>query len=194
VGGEYGWGEWQKYGAQGLPGGEALMREIERVAREGGIASPAATGRGLAARLRYLASPAGREVLHRHGVSDRLLRAWAAGRRASAPKRDAVDAAYQERRRANLLRSGALTRLLDNDGRGRRIEVYPVDQTYVPEARRRPNLSDRSIQARYVWDDAVRAWAGGDRDTMDEIWDDLISDLDSDYGAYAYVAALGIGA
>lgn len=29
---------------------------------------------------------------------------------------------------------------------------------------------------------------------MDEIWDDVITDLDSDYAAYAYVSSVGIGA
>ncbi len=27
---------------------------------------------------------------------------------------------------------------------------------------------------------------------MDEIWDDVVTDLDSDYGAYAYVSSVGI--
>jgi hypothetical protein len=194
MGGEYPWGEFSKYGAQGVKGGAALAREIDRIAREGGIASPVTTTRGLNARLNYLASPAGQKTLRQHGVSPRLLRSWKTGTRPSAAKLDAVDAAYQERRRANLVRSGALKRLLDNNGHGRRIEIYPVDQSAVPEARRRPNLSDRSIQARYVWDDAVTAWATGDTQAMDEIWDDLISELDSDYGAYAYVDGLGVGA
>ncbi|MFE5709620.1 hypothetical protein ACFQ7J_02140 [Streptomyces sp. NPDC056501] len=29
---------------------------------------------------------------------------------------------------------------------------------------------------------------------LDEIWDDVISDLDSDCNAYAYVSSIGIGA
>ncbi|MDX2561285.1 hypothetical protein PV371_16690 [Streptomyces sp. TX20-6-3] len=29
---------------------------------------------------------------------------------------------------------------------------------------------------------------------VDEIWDDVISDLDPDYHAYAYVSSVGIGA
>ncbi|MGW4969617.1 hypothetical protein ACWEP3_06335, partial [Streptomyces albidoflavus] len=85
------------------------------------------TTRGLRARLRYLDSPAGRRALADHGVSSRLLRAWAAGRTPSRAKLAAVDAAYWVRRRENLVRSGALKRLLDNEGRGRRIEIYPVD-------------------------------------------------------------------
>ncbi|MFB7239330.1 hypothetical protein ACFCXK_31680 [Streptomyces sp. NPDC056269] len=38
-----------------------------------------------------------------------------------------------------------------------------------------------------------RRWPS-DADTIDEIWDDVITDLDSDYAAYAYVASVGISA
>ncbi|MDI3347541.1 hypothetical protein ACFW0U_21075 [Streptomyces albidoflavus] len=187
------WGEFGKHHAQGQKGAQALGQEIERIARQGGITSPVTTPRGLRARLRYLDSPAGRLALAEHGVSSRLLRAWAAGRTPSRAKLAAVDAAYWGRRRENLVRSGALKRLLDNEGRGRRIEIYPVDQSAVPEKRKRV-ISQRTVTARYIWDDAVGAWASGDLNTLDEIWDDVISDLDSDYAAYAYVESIGISA
>ncbi|MFF8698365.1 hypothetical protein ACF067_04880 [Streptomyces albidoflavus] len=187
------WGEFGKHHAQGQKGAQALGQEIERIARQGGITSPVTTTRGLRARLRYLDSPAGHRALAEHGVSSRLLRAWAAGRTPSRAKLAAVDAAYWGRRRENLVRSGALKRLLDNEGRGRRIEIYPVDQSAVPEKRKRV-ISQRTVTARYIWDDAVGAWASGDLNTLDEIWDDVISDLDSDYAAYAYVESIGISA
>ncbi|WP_239934004.1 hypothetical protein [Streptomyces sp. CBG31] len=187
------WGEFGKHHAQGQKGAQALGQEIERIARQGGITSPVTTTRGLRARLRYLDSPAGRRALADHGVSHRLLRAWAAGRTPSRAKLAAVDAAYWGRRRENLVRSGALKRLLDNEGRGRRIEIYPVDQSAVPEKRKRV-ISQRTVTARYIWDDAVGAWASGDLNALDEIWDDVISDLDSDYAAYAYVESIGISA
>ncbi|WP_328322959.1 MULTISPECIES: hypothetical protein [unclassified Streptomyces] len=188
------WGEWQKHGAQGMSGAQALAAELDRIAREGGIASPVTTNRGLSARLRYLNTGPGREVLREHGISARLLRSWKRGAHPSRPKLDALDRAYQERRRDNIIRSGALKRLLDNQGRGRRIEIYPVDQTAVNEKYRRPTITERSVQARYVWDDMVDAWGKGDMNTLDEIWDDIITDLDSDYAAYAYVGSIGIGA
>ncbi|WP_186782604.1 hypothetical protein [Streptomyces sp. CBG9] len=187
------WGEFGKHHAQGQKGAQALGQEIERIARQGGITSPVTTTRGLRARLRYLDSPAGRRALAEIGVSSRLLRAWAAGRTPSRAKLAAVDAAYWGRRRENLVRSGALKRLLDNEGRGRRIEIYPVDQSAVPEKRKRV-ISQRTVTARYIWDDAVGAWASGDLNTLDEIWDDVISDLDSEYAAYAYVGSIGISA
>ncbi|BDH55058.1 hypothetical protein MTP02_60690 [Streptomyces albus] len=187
------WGEFGKHHAQGQKGAQALGQEIERIARQGGITSPVTTTRGLRARLRYLDSPAYHRALAEHGVSSRLLRAWAAGRTPSRAKLAAVDAAYWGRRRENLVRSGALKRLLDNEGRGRRIEIYPVDQSAVPEKRKRV-ISQRTVTARYIWDDAVGAWASGDLNTLDEIWDDVISDLDSEYAAYAYVGSIGISA
>lgn len=187
------WGEWQRYGAQGMSGAQALHKEINRIARAGGITSPVTTPRGLKARLRYLASPAGQTELTSQGISRRLLRSWERGVTPSPAKLAAVDRAYWNRRRENLIRSGALKRILNNDGHGRRIEIYPVDQSAVPEQHRRL-LSDRSIQARYIWDDAIKAWGRGDMETLDGIWDDIISDLDSNFAAYAYVSAIGIGA
>ncbi|WP_426405226.1 hypothetical protein ACN9M0_39140 [Streptomyces sp. R-07] len=93
-----------------------------------------------------------------------------------------------------MVRSGWLKRHLDNDGSGRRMEVYPVDRSQVPAERSRPGLQQRSITVRYVWGDLVGAWAAQDQDTGDEIWDDVISDLDSDCNAYAHASSIGIGA
>ncbi|MFH8617246.1 hypothetical protein ACH4E8_19480 [Streptomyces sp. NPDC017979] len=187
------WGQWQKHNARGMSGAEGLRRELDRIVRAGGIASPVTTTRGLSARLRYLDSPAGKAELKRQGVTPRLLRAWGRGGTPSAAKLAAVDTAYWNRRRENVIKSGALLRILNNEGRGRRIEIYPVDQTHVAQEYRR-DLSDRSIQGRYIWDDLVKAWVEGDAETMEDIWDDVIAELDSDYGAYAYVGAVTIGA
>ncbi|MEY2233113.1 MULTISPECIES: hypothetical protein [Streptomyces] len=71
--------------------------------------------------------------------------------------------------------------------------IYPVDQSHVDAKYSRP-LSDRSITVRYIWPDLVSAWAARDEAMVDEIWDDVITDLDSDYAAYAYVSSVGIGA
>ncbi|MEE1813891.1 hypothetical protein PUR59_02460 [Streptomyces sp. SP18ES09] len=174
------WGEFGKFNARGMKGGEALILELNRIVYSSGIASPVTSKRGLKARLRYLDSPAGRQALKGQGVTARTLRSWTEGK--STPMR------------ANLIRSGWLKRHLDNGGRGRRMEVYPVDQSHVPAERARATLQQRSINVRYIWGDLVDAWASQAADTVDEIWDDVISDLDSDYGAYAYVASVGIGA
>ncbi|MGW7460005.1 hypothetical protein [Streptomyces sp. NPDC054797] len=188
------WGDWGKYDARGVKGGEALILELNRIVYSSGITSPVTSRRGLAARLRYLDSPAGRQALAEQGVTPRTLRSWTRGKATPSPaNRERVDRAYWERRRENLIRSGWLARHLDNNGRGRRMEIYPVDQSHVDDKFRRP-LSDRSITVRYIWGDLVKAWADRDESLIDEIWDDVISDLDSEYAAYAYVSSIGIGA
>ncbi|MFD9163036.1 hypothetical protein ACFVZ8_13755 [Streptomyces sp. NPDC059558] len=188
------WGDWGKHDARGMKGGEALILELNRIVHSSGIASPVTSRRGLAARLRYLDSPAGREALAEQGISIRSLRSWTRGKATPSPaSRERIDAAYWWRRRENLIRSGWLVRHLDNNGRGSRMEIYPVDQSHVDTKYARP-LSDRSITVRYIWPDLVQAWADRDEAMVDEIWDDVITDLDSDYAAYAYVSAVGIGA
>ncbi|MEU6170026.1 hypothetical protein [Streptomyces tanashiensis] len=189
------WGEFGKFNSRGMKGGEALILELNRIVYSSGIASPITTKRGLNARLRYLDSPAGRAALKDQGVTARTIRSWMHGKSTPTPaNRERIDSAYWHRRRENLIRSGWLKRHLDNNGRGRRMEIYPVDQTHVPTERARPTLQQRSITVRYIWGDLVDAWAAHDAHTVDEIWDDVITDLDSDYNAYAHVSSVGIGA
>lgn len=189
------WGEWQKYGARGMKGGEALIMELNRIVYQSGISSPLTSRRGRNARLRYLNSAKGREALREQGVTDRAMKSWFKGKASpSAENLQKLDNAYWTRRRENLIRSGWLKRHLENNGAGRRMEIYPIDQSAVVEGRSRPNVSERSITVRYVWGDLVDAWADQDDGMMDEIWEDIISDLDSDWTAYAYVSSVGIGA
>ncbi|WP_326794074.1 hypothetical protein OG946_35985 [Streptomyces sp. NBC_01808] len=198
------WGEFGRYNARGIKGGEALAREIERVAQEladhGGIATPPDRPRGRNARLRYLDSPAGRDALARHGISRRLIKSWeTSGRQPSARKLQALDDAYREVRRTNVRKYGRknIVERLNNGGHGTRMEIYTVDQSQVPESRRRDleNLAqDRSLQVRYVWEDAVTGWAEGDDTLLGDVWEDIIADLDSDWAAYSYVGAVTLGA
>ncbi|MFF3675822.1 hypothetical protein ACFYYS_17790 [Streptomyces sp. NPDC002120] len=176
-----------------MKGGEALILELNRIVHSSGIVSAVTSRRGLASRLRYLDSPAGREALAGQGVTARTVRLDAWEGHTVPGERERIDAAYWWRRRENLIRSGWLVRHLDNDGRGRRMEIYPVDQSHVDAKYSRP-LSDRAITVRYIWTDLVHAWAARDAALVDEIWDDVITDLDSDYAAYAYVSSVGIGA
>ncbi|MEU5185491.1 hypothetical protein AB0H73_35680 [Streptomyces olivoreticuli] len=152
------------------------------------------TKRGLSARLRYLDSAAGRDAMREQGITDRALKSWKSGKASpSRSSREKLDNAYWTRRRENLIRSGQLKKLLDNNGAGRRMEIFPVDQSRVATGRVRPNVTERSISVRYLWNDMVDAWAAKDLQALDEVWDDIICDLDSDYAAYAYVSAISIG-
>lgn len=44
-----------------------------------------------------------------------------------------------------------------------------------------PDIIQRAITVRYVWGDLVTVWATRNQNLIDEIWGDVISDLDSDY-------------
>ncbi|MFF0477630.1 hypothetical protein [Streptomyces sp. NPDC004284] len=70
----------------------------------------------------------------------------------------------------------------------------PVTSGRGLNARLRSLDSQRTITVRYIWTDLVNAWANRDQNLVDEIWDDVISDLGSAYAAYAYVTSVGIGA
>ncbi|MFF3547617.1 hypothetical protein ACFYXD_38020 [Streptomyces platensis] len=192
---DYGWGEWQKYGARGMRGEDALSAELDRIVHEHGIKSPVTTPRGVSARLNYLKSPAGREEMQRMGISERAVKSWVAGKAfPSTANRERLDRAYWSFRRENLIRTGQLEKILNDGGRGSRIEIYPVDQSQVIPGRERPTVQQRSIQGRYLWGPLVEAWAAGDVAGMADVWFDVIQELDSDYGAYEYVSAVGIGA
>ncbi|MFF9343823.1 MULTISPECIES: hypothetical protein [unclassified Streptomyces] len=162
-----------------------------------GIASPVTSRRGLTARLRYLDGNAGRAALQDQGVTPRTVRAWMRAKNTITPtqaSREKIDAAYGHRRRDDLIRSGSLARHLDNDGRGSSMEIYPVDTTLTAPEHLRPGISRRTITVRCIWGDLVDARARKDAVTVDEIWDDVITDPGSDYNAYASVSSVGISA
>ncbi|MFJ6141250.1 hypothetical protein [Kitasatospora sp. NPDC092286] len=202
-----GWKNFGRYGADRDRGnvhgavalGRALEDALERMIIEGGIKSPPSTRRGLTARMRYLMThKGGAQALADAGITAvaATIRAWTKGTQRPRPaNRDAIDTVYWNLRAANVLNNPAVLKAhLNRDGRGTRIEIHPINQQVVDEPRRRNNLRVRSFQARYIWDDAVDALTTGDADKLEEIWDDVISELDSDYGAYQYVSHVGLGA
>ncbi|SCK59416.1 hypothetical protein [Streptomyces sp. WMMB 322] len=187
------WGWYAKHGARGIPGSAALSAELERIVRETGIKSPITTPRGLGARLHYLDSHAGRQALREAGVRPGTLRRWQQGKtKPSKNSREKIERAYREVRRHNMVRSGALTKRLQQAGRGTRVEIYPVNQTDVPAQRQR-DVPQRSIRIR-DWATITHAWAAGDDAQLDQAWGDIIADIASEYVAYAYVSGIGIGA
>ncbi|MEE1943005.1 transcriptional regulator [Streptomyces sp. TRM 70361] len=186
-------GRWMRlglYGADGIPGADALALGIEAMVT--GVASPPDSERGIAARLRYLTtSPAGYAAMDRAGLSvtARTLFAWLAEERLpSAANRRRLDAAYWDLRRHNV--AADLKRRLKAGG-GTRIEIDPVDQTRVPAPHRRDVQVRRLTVRPRVWEAAVDAWLEEDYEALDAIWDDLIHDLGSDYDAYAHVSSVG---
>ncbi|MFF4248888.1 transcriptional regulator [Streptomyces sp. NPDC001822] len=186
-------GRWMDLGmfnAHGVPGADALGTAIENMVT--GIASPVDSERGLAARLRYLTkTDAGYEAMDRAGinVSPRTLMAWLAEERTpNGANLNRLDAAYWDLRRRNVATD--LKHRLNNDGRGTRVEINPVDQSRVENKHQR-EVASRNINVRGVWDRAVDAWIDDDLGELDAIWDEIIQDLGSDYDAYSNVSSIG---
>lgn len=206
-----GWKNFGTYGAnrsaENVRGGKALGRALEealeRQILEGGIKSPVTSPRGLRARLKYLNSDAGVEAMREAGVTvkARALKNWFAGaQKPSAANLELVDTAYWNLRTRRVLDNlGAFKQHLNRQGKGTAVEIHPIDQSLVEEHAVRQNLigeqAHRSLPAvRYIWDDAVDAMEAGDEGALEEIWDDIITELDSDWGAYTYVSYVGLGA
>ncbi|MGW3334104.1 transcriptional regulator [Streptomyces rubiginosohelvolus] len=184
------WMDFGKYGAAGAPGGEALGVAMEGMVR--GISSPVDSERGLAARLNYLTkSDGGYEAMDRAGVhvSPRTLMAWLAEERTPNKANLArLDAAYWDLRRRNV--AADLKARLNNDGRGTRVEINPVNQRGVEQKYRR-DLAPRSVNVRGVWDRAVDAWMDDDLDELDAVWDEVLDLIGSDYDGYSFVSSIG---
>ncbi|WP_082558177.1 hypothetical protein [Kitasatospora sp. MBT66] len=202
-----GWKNFGKYGAAGDPGnvhgkialGAALEDALERMIVEGGIKSPVTTRRGMKARVRYLTSvsggPAAMAEAGITAVPD-TVKAWAKGKQMPRPENlEKIDTAYWNLRAANIMSNpGPFKQHLDNGGKGTRVEIHPINQAPVLPSRRRDNLRVRKVQVRYVWGAAVDAMVAGDTSELAKVWDDIISGLDSDWGAYLYVSHVGLGA
>ena len=202
-----GWKNFGVYGADRDPGNihgsvalaRAMEDALERMIIDGGIKSPVGTRRGLTARMRYLTTAkGGAQAMAEAGITaaPATVRAWTRGRRRPLPANlEAIDTAYWNLRARNVLANpGSLKQHLNRSGRGTRIEIHPVNQDAVDEPRRRENLRIQHRQVRYIWDDAVDALATSDLDALEGLWDDIIAELDSDWGAYTYVSYIGIGA
>ncbi|WP_330351645.1 hypothetical protein [Streptomyces sp. NBC_00582] len=202
-----GWKNFGTYGANRDPGnihgkyalGRALEDALERMIIHGGIRSPASTRRGLMARMNYLTTTGGgAQAMAEAGITATrpTIRAWTRGTQHPRPEnQEAIDTAYWNLRANNILNNpGALKQHLNRGGHGTEVEIHPINQDVVEAPRRRSNLRVRRFQVRYIWDDAVDAFVAGDIAGLEEIWDDIIGELDSDWGAYTYVAHIGLGA
>lgn len=175
-----------------MTGGEALARRLDEIG-----ANLPSSARDFHARVSFLTKTgAGQQAMMDAGIdlNNRHTRAtvlkWLGDTEAttSAKYRRAVDQAYAARKRVTL--AASLKRRLGNQGRGTRVEVYPVDQTNVAPGRRR-DLEIRRINIRpHRWDDIVDTWArGGD---LDDIWEAIAEDqIGSDWGAYVNVSHIG---
>ncbi|TDC18420.1 transcriptional regulator [Streptomyces sp. 8K308] len=186
------WANFGFYGARGVPGWVALGREMDRNVT--GIKSPVESARGLSARLRYLTkSSAGMDAMRRAGITvpQRRIDAWVAKTvRPNKANLQRIDSAYWDLRRRNLGVEWQ-RRLAD---RGTRIEIHPVDQRDVLPGRERSIPVRRiTVRGHRIWDDIIQAWIDEDGQMLDIVWDEIITDIGSDYDSYSYVSSIGFG-
>ncbi|MDF4254647.1 transcriptional regulator [Streptomyces sp. WMMB303] len=186
------------YGAQGRKSAQLAAEVLDRLALEGGIRSPVTTRRGLGARLNYLTnSAAGRQAMAEAGiqVSRATLRRWVQHKQTPSRANLArLDAAYRAYRRRNVARH-LLQRL--NARGGTRVEIQPLDQSGVPDPRRRVIATDRAGFRRLRirrWDRIVDAWAAADDAALADAWEVELTDLGSQWGQYEYATSVGFSA
>ena len=182
-----------RYGAAGVSGGAALAYQLDDRAANGGL-PPITHPQGLAIRLRYLARDEQGLAwlrLAQVTVTERTIARWRIGRQRPLPANlRKIDQAFWACRRHNLV--GYYKQRLWNDGRGTRIEIYPVDQQHVAPNRRR-ELNIRTINVRTDWRRVVDAWNSGDQKALDEAWSSIADSLGSDHDAYRHVSHIGFG-
>ncbi|MGW0163546.1 hypothetical protein ACWDUN_29915 [Mycobacterium sp. NPDC003323] len=182
-------------GAKGIPGGQAISDRLTELAE--GVKSPVTTDRGLSARLRYLTkSSAGYDAMNQAGidVTARTFMAWLAEEQTPNKANLAkIEAAYTDLHNRNM--AASLRKRLDNNGRGTRIEIHPIDQTGVPVEQQR-DLRVRKVNVRPAdWHQLIDQWAAKDLDAMNSTWQHLAADsLGTDWHAYESVSHIGFGA
>ncbi|MGX1886934.1 transcriptional regulator [Streptomyces sp. NPDC055287] len=177
-----------RLGAQGVPAAVALTTTLDEIA---GITHPYPTAEaGCRRHLLYLTrSRAGYALMQHSGIrlDRRKIAAWLSEERSPrAEQRLRVEEAFRLLRRRNMAPS--LTRRLNSDG-GTRVEIYPVDQSKVDAKHQRAARWRRKNI--YRWDPIVAAWSRSDLRDLTHQWQDVISDLDSDWRQYEHVTHLG---
>jgi hypothetical protein len=177
-------------GAQGVEGGRALAISLDRRTFDD-VEWRRSDEEHLQRAVKYLARKAGGAgAMQAHGITaDPVsLTDWLSQAHTPSPDRQQrLQLAFRELRRHNI--APHLTRVLNADG-GTRIEIHPVDQEYV-ETRYVRYLRARNKNI-YRWNAIVQAWARQDSMALEDLWQGVISDMDSDYRKYEYVEHIGI--
>lgn len=176
-------------GARGVEGGRALAAGLEqRVFDDRAWHDDV---RRLRQAVRYLNTRAGgAAAMKAHDVTadPATLTAWLSRTLTPGPdQQQRLERAFRDLRRRNV--APYLTRVL-NAGGGSRIEIHPVDQGGV-DARHQRELRVRWKNV-WRWNTIIKAWAREDSLEMEYLWQDLVSDMDSDHRSYHYVHHIGI--
>lgn len=178
-------------GAQGVEGGRALAESLDRRTFEEDVNWRRSEAERLQQAVRYLTRvKSGPAALHAYGITadaDTLTALLSEGSAPVPGQQQSLERAFRALRRRNVAPS--LTRVLDANG-GTQIEIFPVYQEGVqPKHRRDLRVRRKNI---WRWKPFVQAWAHQDSLKMQDLWLDLISDMDSDHRSYQYVRYIGI--
>lgn len=177
-------------GAQGVEGGRALAESLDRRVFDD-VEWRRSDEELLHQALDYLVKKkSAADALHAHGITADAgtLDAW----RSKIPTPDPEEQqrlgqAFRDLRRRNI--APHLTRVLNANG-GTRIEIHPVNQEAV-EARHRRDLRVRWKNI-WRWNTIIDTWARQDSLEMEHLWQDLMSEMESDHRSYYYVQHIGI--
>jgi hypothetical protein len=177
-------------GAQGVEGGRALSASLDRRVFDD-VPWRRSDKELLHQALDYLVKKkSATSALHAHGVTADVetLIVWRS--KTYTPdleQQQRLQQAFRELRRRNI--APYLTRVLNADG-GTRIEIHPVDQQAV-EARHRRDLRVRWKNI-WRWNKIIAVWVREDSLEMEHLWQDLMSEMESDHRSYYYVRHIGI--
>ncbi|MDO0917831.1 hypothetical protein QQM39_45730 [Streptomyces sp. DT2A-34] len=177
-------------GAKGIEGGRALAESLDsRVFDD--VEWRRSDEELLHQALGYLVKKkSAAAALHAHGIAadaDTLAAWWSKTRTPDPEQQQLLQQAFRDLRRRNI--APYLTRLFNADG-GTRIEIHPVNQEAV-EARHRRDLRVRWKNI-WRWNPIIAAWARQDSLEMEHLWQDLMSEMESDHRSYYYVQHIGI--
>lgn len=179
-----------QFGAEGVKGGRALARSLDERTFDHDVEWRRSEEECLQRAVTYLTrKTGGPAALQAHGIQEDLgtLIAWLDG--PAAPNTDQrrwLEEAFRDLRRRNIAPS--LIHQLNARG-GTRIEFTGAAQDAVQDRHRREErLRKKNI---YRWDDIVHAWARQDWLLLQELWLDVIGDMD-DYSRYESVTYIGI--
>ncbi|WP_157874522.1 hypothetical protein [Streptomyces sp. AcH 505] len=182
-------------GAEGIEGGRALAESLDRRTFEYDVSWRRSEEERLAQAVKYLMTKkSGPDTLRAYGITadTGTLTALLSAEQTPVPgQQQRLEQAFRALRRHNV--APHLTGVLDRKRgarRGTRIEIHPVYQEGVqPSHRRDLRVRHKNI---WRWKPIVQAWAAQDSLVMEDLWQELISDMDSDYRSYQYVGHIGI--
>ncbi|GAU71333.1 hypothetical protein SSP35_34_00180 [Streptomyces sp. NBRC 110611] len=183
--------------------GEQLNVEFLGLMENGDVTPPTDVSPDVRAQLKYLNSrKGGHEATECAGIPARTRRGWKT-RTPSPASRQRINHAYWQLRATNWKRTGrtpppgvreAVAPQLKERAHGKRMSITPVDWRDVRKQAQgaQKEANEREIRpSQRSWDNLIDAWSTGDETTLDTVWMDYASEIDSPPELYYEVAHIG---